>query len=230
MLATAGVLTQLQNLSSGPIVESWAVSASNTNDLTCTLPSGVAAGNLLIVLGLNDYTSFNASSINTPAGYTQLFDYGNVNTDCWVQAWWKIASGSEVAPHITTSPSGYKVGWCLRITGHDASTPIDGYVNQQHTAIQALHTVSGITTLTANCLCLSVFAFDGIFSQSLSFTGGNDWAFIDYHDWPTLSATTGAQGIICQKAMGAAGATGSYQITAGRTDTAASGCIAIKAA
>lgn len=89
-----------------------------------SMPSGVAAGNLLILVtaSLIPITSF-------PSGWTQL--YKRTPADMWgqVEAYmcWRIATGSEGDQNFTVESATNFTAACLRITGASEIAPIHKY-------------------------------------------------------------------------------------------------------
>lgn len=103
-----------------PNVESYAVSRSDTGDLsyTATLPSGIVSGNFLLLFVV---TGSDNASVGTPSGWTQLRTETTTGgttpggyTDALVSVFYKVASGSEGAT-VSGSLGGYSAAACFTV-------------------------------------------------------------------------------------------------------------------
>lgn len=99
--------------------------ASNTTSHAITLPTGISAGDLLLVIFSCDgnrtiSVNTGVSGTNWTIGDSQT--NGTIVTGAWV---WKIAEGSD-ALTLTSSGAEQSSHVSLRITGHDTTAPIDG--------------------------------------------------------------------------------------------------------
>lgn len=92
---------------------------SSTDSHSVSLPSGVVAGNLIvIVLGFINASGGSAPSITGFSGYTQLAVAGD--SEKLIAAYYRIATGSDTAT-FTTNNSGFSTHNSYRITGHYAA-------------------------------------------------------------------------------------------------------------
>jgi len=94
------------------------INATTSHDIS--LPSGIAAGHLLLVFFATD----GDNTVTDWDGFTQLYSFSRSTNDVSLHVAYKIATGSEGATiTITTSvsePSGHAT---YRITGHDSGNP-----------------------------------------------------------------------------------------------------------
>ena len=99
-----------------PAVQTTAESATTTASTshTVTLPSGIAAGDLLVIIGCGvAATTYDASG----AGFTELLDENAVRG---IRVFVKLATGSEGASITITSAASQKPAWiAYRISGAD---------------------------------------------------------------------------------------------------------------
>jgi len=131
---------------------------SNTT-LTINVPSNVVNGNLMIAV-LHCNAALNPNSITPPEGWTQIVSNFSANGNFAVHTWigWRIASSEPSSYAWTIGGDGRDDhGWMFRVTGHDATTPID--VAGTFTSDTVLAPVCpSITTATANALAVWVCA------------------------------------------------------------------------
>lgn len=92
---------------------------------TATLPSSIQAGNLLLLI----VGAYNNTTINTPAGWTQLFHGGSLSFQR-TAVFYKIATGSEGASVAFTTSSG-------TITAHNSYQIVGFQGTPQATNAQA---------------------------------------------------------------------------------------------
>lgn len=92
-------------------------SGANTTSPSLTLPSGITAGDLLIMAFCVDSTT---PTPTWPSGWTQIFTH--TATEIQLQARYRIADGSEGASISLTTGNFGSCYFGYRITGHDAAT------------------------------------------------------------------------------------------------------------
>ena len=101
-----------------------------SNSVSVSVPSGLASGNLWLVL-LEVDTNYNASNtILVPSGWTAVSSGGPAGGNSYplARAFYKVAGASESAQTFSLSMPGgiWNVyGASIRITGADTSSPID---------------------------------------------------------------------------------------------------------
>ena len=86
-----------------PVVESISSSTIDNADLSITKPSGTVEGDLLVATGIvgNGADRY----LSPPAGWTEIVSDMNAisgSSSMWVQAWYKIAGGSEPSSYTFT--------------------------------------------------------------------------------------------------------------------------------
>jgi len=136
-------------------VSSAAINGSSGTSLTITKPTGLAVGDLMICFlgGPNDWNINTATNWN---GLTQAQSTeGNQLTS---KAQWKIADSADVAASnftFTISTSSGFTGYILRISGHDATTPINAQSNVNSDSDTSTPSIANtITPSVANCLII----------------------------------------------------------------------------
>jgi len=149
-----------------PVIESQTTDTTagseSTSPLNFTSPSGLASGDLILVVAVSENT--NTDDWNAVTGYTRI-SVGDIAQDVQPTMYWRIATGDSNdgfsgGLDITQSAAGYAVGWCLRISDVDGTNPIhkEGSVNTG--SWTSADTNEVITTLD-NCLIISVMGLDG---------------------------------------------------------------------
>lgn len=95
--------------------------------LSCSLPAGYAAGDLLLAIRYSDYSSTTGAVLTAPAGWTTALTVGTASGSFQpvLKVFWKIALGSEgsTAAFGGSSASSSVVG-ILALTGFNTTTPI----------------------------------------------------------------------------------------------------------
>lgn len=193
-----------------PVIASSSVdkTGNTLTDLTFTYgadgPSGIAAGNLLLLIGtcVKATTAATLSAaLFTPIRHVQAAAGTNRGT---VGAWWKTAGAAETTQNLLSdgnvATDGF-VGKMYRITGQHPTTPINAS-NEIDTATDNA-AIPGVTTTVNECL---VFYISGTGSGST-----NTWTWdagvtedADFGTDPGLSANM----TIATKVQAVAGATG----------------------
>jgi hypothetical protein len=124
---------------SGPIAEVGTATTANypsgTSSATTPLPTGTAAGDVIV----SYITTYPFSTVTCPSGYTQAFDHAN-GSAVSLQACWKVAGSNEPAPlapvetpteltMVTTAWSG--------ASGVDVSASANGFTSPSVTTTHA---------------------------------------------------------------------------------------------
>lgn len=204
-----------------PVLETW--TANNTGGLTqttitLTKPSGVANGDLLIMMVGNDETNASTDGWNAVTGWTKEFGFANATGDSSFAIYWREADGTEGATQdvVNDSNSWESYGWYLRISGADTTTPF----HQKGTPAagsSSSHAISGVTTSIADCLAFYLLAFDGGDGAPFS-VSGTGWAEVDEEQSGT--GGTDASGCFGTKDQATAGATGTATVSCSASDGA----------
>ncbi len=181
--------------------------------LTLTKPTGVNAGDLLLILVGNDSNTATQQWDNAslkPSGFTLINTAGSATPDAYVAAFYRVATGAEGATiNVPAQASNDFWGYYIRVTGVDTSNPID--VTGADYAVNNLlsHPVTGITTTVDNALAFYLFSADG--GDNYPFTvSGTGWA-----EQAEIQAGAGAgngAGTWGTRAMTTAGATGAATV------------------
>lgn len=208
-----------------PVIESYSQEISAlafANSGTVSKPTGTASGDLLLFkLSLaNDQSSSAAQPALTMSGFTIALDtVASLNDQ---SAWaWKIAGGSEPSSYSYswTSNGRLYIGTMFRISGHDATTPIN--------AVAALDGIvsPSITTTVNDCLLLFSLSTDRA-DRTATVPSGTTLQSDGAHASSTSTFRT--RSVVASLAGGTAGSTGtkSWTSTAGATSYATSIAIA----
>lgn len=149
-----------------PVVENWAVSdsgGSTVSSLSLTPPSGIVAGELLLAFVASDDSSDTTQFSTSTTGWTKLVENINGGTsDCHVGVFWKEAVGSDAAVVIDAASSDEMLGWYVRVSGANTTTPFDTYrtySSTNGTTTRTFHVVE--STDDAESIGLAIMSFDG---------------------------------------------------------------------
>jgi len=192
-----------------PVVQSQTEAAVTGASLTLTKPSGVVAGDLLLIIVANDNATDTAQwddSTLKPPGFTLINEAGTSTSDCHCAAFFRIADGSEGSTiDVPAQSSNDYVGFYARITGAHPSSPIN--------VVGADISIGNATTITVG----SIFPFDDdTLAVAVVGTDGGDMVphAVSGTGWTLQNdvaqgTNNGVSGGWASKNMGAAGATGS---------------------
>ena len=211
-----------------PVIEdlTTASSVGGTAALSITKPTGTVEGDLIIIIHGSepqggpgvDYTGpmYDNSTLK-PSGGTTFTELKNCHadlaedTDAACQVSYKIAGASEPASYTCTTESAHDcVAWCLRISGHNATTPINVTGATTQTTFATSRAVSEVTTTVDDCLVFAFIITDGSDTNPFS-TSGTGWE--EYSELDPDTSSNGCTGQVSKKEQTTAGATGACTIT-----------------
>lgn len=207
-----------------PVLQSgW---TSNTavpgGTVTLTRPSGVAAGDLLLIFVGNDDNTGTVQWDNSslkPTGFELINEAGNATPDTHTAAFYRIADGSENptidVPAQNTGADLY--GFYLRVTGTDQTTPVTVIGTAYAVNNLSNHPITSITTTEPYSLAFYLLSGDGgdTYPYSVSGTG---WAQQDQIQAGTGAGNTG--GTWGTRDMVSTGATGNATVSMNANDGA----------
>lgn len=194
---------------------SLVTTAGIASSITLTAPTGITSGDLLLLICMDDADNQGTTLFVAPAGFVSINSAQNGANDTTVNVFWKIAVGGETA--ITVDHSGVSdelMGWFVRVTGTDTTTPVHTVgVNAFGVGTSLL--IPASTTTVAYCLAFYVQSFDG--GDGFPFSvAGTGWAKQDEGqentDGNTISGSFGTKGIV------SSGSTGDATVTASVSD------------
>lgn len=147
----------------GPIIDNYTYNGTTSKEtsVVLTAPSGIVAGDLLVVTAHQDNATA-GDDFTGPAGFTEIGQNGGSVSDVHVGMWYKVAVGGEGNQTITSSVSQCIAGAYFRITGADGVTPLDSSSEMAEDAVATNNVVwwtPGNST-AANCLSILVAAMD----------------------------------------------------------------------
>lgn len=163
-----------------PVRESWngTFSSSATNDFSVDVPTGITAGDLLIIITACDSLSSSAVMSITDIDWTKIDEFGdNGSSGVHIAAWWKEADGTETAESVISVSSYDYVGWYFRFSGADMTTPIYAYTGNQSTTSGTSFDMASLST-TGDVYGIAASGWDGGDCLPLTMTG-NGWAELD---------------------------------------------------
>lgn len=132
-----------------PVVESTASASDLASSLTVSKPSGTAEDDLLWA-----WTASSSDFTSGPSGWTEETSLETTQSSLRLQAWSKVAGGSEPTSYTWTASGSSRVaGIVERISGADGTT----YVGQTSTnnGSSATMRASGLSSLATDSLVLS---------------------------------------------------------------------------
>ena len=184
-------------------------------------PTGVAVGDLLLIVVGNDSPSATPqwnNTTNKPSGFEFINTAGGSLSDAHVAMFWRIADGTEGSTFSTTCANAtITSGWliCLRITGADPTAPMNAVGSDVETndSINPT-TVTQCTTTVADCLGVFGLSHDGAAYTSFS-VGGTGW--FNAGEFPSETASPSPNGtgaLLGIKVLGAAGGSGDATVSA----------------
>lgn len=118
--------------------------SSATASYVATMPSGIAVGELLIVVICIDNGS--GGTITPPSGWTLQFRTNNGSSAICHAVYYRIADGSETSTYTWTVTSGIGCVQCFRVGGQDAT--FSDVANSGATGTSTTPTATTVTTAT----------------------------------------------------------------------------------
>lgn len=214
-----------------PVLETWLANnggAGTATSLVLTKPSGVATGDLLILILGDDADNLTSTNWATPSSpdvwQSGPHFAGDGTADATLTLFWRISDGAEPATvTVTRTLSDEVYGWYLRVSGADA-TQFHAFLATAG-ATGSTYTIDGVTTSVANCLIIAAMAEDGGDGGTFTINTGAGWSIVDQEN----AGTTGndAAGLFAQRNQASSGAGVDLLIDSGVTDGKAGFQIAI---
>lgn len=124
--------------------------------LSVPVPSGTAAGDLLLLVATSFIGGSGGVAITTPSGYTLLASAPNAPTDYWIAVYYKVAGASEPSASVTTASTSALDARIFGFTGVDGTTPIDVSGSFGSPVTGTTVNVPSITTATANAWQIAI--------------------------------------------------------------------------
>ena len=195
-------------------------------DLTATKPSGVASGDFLPIVPMNDSTGGGPEFADDLTDWDLRVSEGDGTSDAHVGVYERISDAGESASEtVTAATSGLWSTYYMRISGVDQTTPIhvfnSGIITDQGTT----KTIPEITTTIDDCLIFYGMVSDGadvlpVLTTANGWTAGTDE---DAADQITLTSfpTSGICSNFGSRGLATAGATGDVVLARTVGDTAA---------
>lgn len=216
--ATSGSVT----IGGGINIQSWTTNTAVPGaSLSLTRPSGVAAGDLLLIIVGNDDAAaieqWNSTTFR-PSGFNFIGTAGNATPDAHVAAFYRVADGTEQSSTSTPAQSSDDYwGYYIHLTGVSTTSPIDVIGSDYNGGSLTTHNIPGITTSVDQALAFYVISGDGGDLDPFSVAG--PWT-----ERSEIEAGAGAgngSGAWGTRLMTSAGATGNAAVTMAFADGAA---------
>lgn len=202
------------SIMSGIVLQSWDTNTAVPGaSLSLTKPTGVAVGDLLlIIVGNDDNTGtpqWNSTTLR-PSGFNLINTAGSATPDAHVAAFYRIADGTETSPTSTPAQSSDDYwGYYIHVTGVSTTSPIDAVGSDYLGGSLTTHNIPGITTIEDQALAFYAFSADG--GDLDPFSVGGAWT-----EQAEIEAGVGAgnaSGAWGTQLMASAGATGNASVT-----------------
>ena len=204
-----------------PVVETFTFkdhpAGSPRTSITLTKPTGVVSGDLLVLFCLSDDNGADDAFQDTKSGWTVMLQTGDGSSSAKLAIYYRISDGTEASTEtVTMDAEDDVIGWYLRISGVDQTTPINVQNEGASTTNSSNRAISGVTTTVDDCLAFYVLVFDGAdgFPFSVSGTG---WTETQEGETP-LGDGTDVSGCWGNKDMATQGATGTATVSMSASD------------
>jgi RHS repeat-associated protein len=187
-----------------PTVQSSTSGSVSSGALTINKPAGTATGDLLVMTASADLSASENVTYTVPSGWTQLLANTRSDTSSAgnnLQVWYKVATSSEPASYAITPDHDNLIGGSItRVTGQDATSPIDG--SNVTASLTGEASAPSVTTTSANDTILRIATWDqsktitaaptGVTNAyNVDVSGHDNWG--GYHTQTTAGATGVAQ-------------------------------------
>ncbi len=204
-----------------PVVEAFTTkthsAGSPQSSIVLTKPSGVVVDDLLILFCLSDDNGSDDAFQDTKSGWTVMLQTGNSSSDAKLAIYYRIADGTEASTEtVTMDATDDVIGWYLRISGVDTTTPINAQNEGVSSGNASSRNVTGITTTVDDCLVFYALVLDGADGSPFS-VSGTGWSESDELETPS-GDNTDVSGCWGTKDMASQGATGTASVSWNTSD------------
>lgn len=178
--------------------------ASGTS-ITCSVPAGVTAGELLVAA----VTTVNTAAIPNQTGWAKIGQGAAPSTGPSTALFYRVAGASEPASYTFSGlASGHLTAEMVRVSGADNTNPLDAAAVTAGATSSTTLTVPTMTTASAGALVVSALA---VYSQSASISAasGNPATIV------ANSTGTGRRLVMASESRPTPGAVGSRAWTTG---------------
>jgi len=190
-----------------PVLESdfeFAAEPSGASSITIDIPAGNTSGDLLLLLMMGEFNT--VKFLDDLTGWD--LEETNGAQGNHVALYSRISDGTEGSTvTVTPSSSATMLGWCVRVSGADSTTPI----NVTGVSAQSggtTHTVDAVTTTADDCLAIYFMGYDG--GDYGSFSQPTGWTEAAEGNTGTAAGDMGA--VFGSKDIASAGTTGDADI------------------
>lgn len=136
----------------GATVASLTQAGANSGNVTVSVPSGTAAGDLLVAIEFSD-SDGSFAAMTAPSGWTEVYSSSSVATTAgFGKVFTKTATGSEGSSYVFPSGgSSTNAVEVLRITGANVPSPFSAAA-----AVFSYHSAAAVTSMIAPSVTLAV--------------------------------------------------------------------------
>lgn len=144
-----------------PTLNIGEVTYADHDPVDVPVPTSLAPGDLMITSIYIDDVDTTVTPPTTYGTWTEVVNMDHATRAMDLHVYWKIAAGEENDATIpfdlgaTGSPHASE-GQCYRITGHDATTPMDAAAVSDAAENASPRTFPSITTVTDNALIIGI--------------------------------------------------------------------------
>jgi hypothetical protein len=221
-LANVTATTTSVGIGGGIALQNWTTNTAVPGaTLSLTRPTGVTAGDLLLIIVGNDDNTANQQWNSTtlrPSGFNFINTAGNATPDAHVAAFYRIADGTEASS--TSTPAQISAdywGYYIRVTGVSTTSPIDVIGADYNGTSLTTHNITAITTTIDQALAFYALSGDGGDLDPFSVAG----AWTERAETEAGSGIGNGSGTWGTRLMTSAGSTGVAAVTMALADGAA---------
>ncbi len=192
--------------------------ATSVASLNMTAPSGITAGELLMIIVANDDTTGTAQFSNNLSGWNFIGTSGNGTAQAHIGAFWRVANGTEGSVTVDAQSADNMYGWYIRIAGANTANPINVSNFTQSAADSNSRAIPQVVTTSDNTLAVYGLSFDGGDGDPFSISG-TGWA--EQGELTAGTAGTDGAGVWGTKSVASAGGTVDATVGSAVSDGAA---------
>jgi fibronectin-binding autotransporter adhesin len=191
---------------------------SNVTTAACTpgIPTGTAAGDLLLVFIESANEPINATAGWSNVGVGVVQQATGLVTSITVR--WKIAGAGEVSPSLTSTPQNHMIARIVGVRGANQTSPINITATGVDNTTGTAFSIPGATTTVADCLVVAALATGTDVASTTMTTGWTNASLATLTERVDNWAASGNGGGIAV-ATGSKATAGAYSATTGTLTT-----------
>lgn len=192
------------------VLEGFTYNAVNTSTtISLTAPPNISNNDLLLVFFIRDPTADVAEydMVIDQSGWTQATRVFDVNGDSLTQVYYKVSDGTDSNISATSSFGRDTLGWYIRLSGVDVSSPINQIGTPSFDGLPPI-TATSVTTTVDGCMAFAIVGFDGGDAEPYTITGTGWGTSFPSNQYLNAGSTgTDAGGGWLSKSIASAGST-----------------------